>query len=923
MNVFISLFLLVLTFGLCSVHRTPTRSADPDEIGSTDDRSELLKYEFERTRNPATNSIPDDIRIRENAFVARIPSGPTDASNLFGLAASDSVLCPDVDQIQNHGVERTGGRTRALAIDVNNPRTLVIATAGGGVWRSSDDGGTWLSTSDQNAVQSATCVCQDPRPGRSHTWYYGTGEVYSTGGYPTYTWDMGVGIFKSTDSAKHWNSLPSTSSNRQASPDAAFNFVTALCVNPVRMDSDVVFAAANGCIMRSNNGGSSWSMVLGSPAMARTVFTEVAVSPTGVAYATIGVGGNVGIYRSVDGISWTKISTSVVVGSSTLRIRMAICPSNPNVVWFLKANPSTGQSILLKYTYLSGSGSSSGGTWEERGFGLSSVLETQGGYSMAVGVAADDENKVMVAGTSAYYSSDGFENEDLMLHVGGYSKEYLLNRKWDPVRPELYLYGNSHPDVHACVFAPVTGSTAVYLACDGGVFKTSKIDELPSTNWKSLNATIIAEQFYSIAIDPAGNRDGTFIGGAQDNNSNIGSRDGRAMRWVLGGDGMVCEMCANRRAVLPAYQGGQVFRVRMNDNLDAVLEYNNLRPSTGNFDFICPLQLDPAEDSVLYMVGGQSLWRNSNIFARDYFNDAKPNSTGWTSINLVSGTTSINNASALAVSTIPRNRVYVGSKTGTVLMIDNAHKTSRTISVRTGSKMPKNAYINNITVNPNNGNEVFVVFSNYEVLSVYHSTDAGLNWECIAGNLEEFDDGTGAGPACRWIQMLNYQSKTVYLLGTTSGVFWTTSLSGMQTAWYRFTAIPAVNVDMIKTRSTDGFIAVATHGRGIYTTYAVVKDAKSSGVGVQEQNPEFSLTVFPNPCSDVLSMKAALPHSGNVDYEVLSEQGRSLQRGSLDNANEDAVEHRIDVHNLATGRYWLLLRKNGRVVAKTSFIRSS
>ena len=83
--------------------------------------------------------------------------------------------------------------------------------------------------------------------------------------------------------------------------------------------------------------------------------------------------------------------------------------------------------------------------------------------------------------------------------------------------------------------------------------------------------------------------------------------------------------------------------------------------------------------------------------------------------------------------------------------------------------------------------------------------------EAIAGKkqLETWkkkSDGTGNGPSLRWVSVMHYGSKTLYLLGSSVGLFATDSLNGLNTTWKQIGANSIGNaiVDMIVCRETDG-----------------------------------------------------------------------------------------------------------------------
>jgi hypothetical protein len=113
-----------------------------------------------------------------------------------------------------------------------------------------------------------------------------------------------------------------------------------------------------------------------------------------------------------------------------------------------------------------------------------------------------------------------------------------------------------------------------------------------------------------------------------------------------------------------------------------------------------------------------------------------------------------------------------------------------------------------------------VVFSNYNVQSLFLTSDAGNTWQPIGGNLEQFPDGTGNGPACIAAAIVNYLGNKTYFVGTSSGLYSTTTLNGSSTTWTLENGVPpGVAVMHIAKRDIDGMVAVATHAAGVYSTF--------------------------------------------------------------------------------------------------------
>ena len=126
--------------------------------------------------------------------------------------------------------------------------------------------------------------------------------------------------------------------------------------------------------------------------------------------------------------------------------------------------------------------------------------------------------------------------------------------------------------------------------------------------------------------------------------------------------------------------------------------------------------------------------------------DTNQLNTGWTELtNVALGYQDF--ILAITVSRVPANRVYFGTYTGKVFRVDQANTGNPVAAEITGSGFPVNGFVSCIEIDPANADNCFVVFSNYNVQSIFHSTDGGINWESVGGNLEEYQDGSGSGPS--------------------------------------------------------------------------------------------------------------------------------------------------------------------------------
>ena len=99
------------------------------------------------------------------------------------------------------------GRVNVILLDPVDPNILYAGSAGGGLWRSQDLGGTWIPLTDNIPVTGIADVAVDPS--NNHVIYIATGDGY---GYEA-SWQAdndfwggvySAGVFKSVDNGFTW-----------------------------------------------------------------------------------------------------------------------------------------------------------------------------------------------------------------------------------------------------------------------------------------------------------------------------------------------------------------------------------------------------------------------------------------------------------------------------------------------------------------------------------------------------------------------------------------------------------------------------------------------------------------------------------------------------------------------------------------------
>ena len=222
------------------------------------------------------------------------------------------------------------GRIAAVAVDPTDPGNIYIAAAGGGVWRSTDGGTTWIPLTDTQASLSMGALAIAPS---NHLKIYaGTGEANNS-----LDSNYGVGILVSNDGGATWalSAGPGDVFNRRA--------IAKIAVDP-RTDQ-VAYAAVNDyaenglcCsgtgIYKTTDGGMTWTNVTSAAGLdSHFPWSDVVVDPNTVTtiYAAHGdiFAQNTanGVYRSTDsGATWSLL-TNAPFGNGIGRIALAVAPS--------------------------------------------------------------------------------------------------------------------------------------------------------------------------------------------------------------------------------------------------------------------------------------------------------------------------------------------------------------------------------------------------------------------------------------------------------------------------------------------------------------------------------------------------------------------------------------------------------------------
>ena len=162
------------------------------------------------------------------------------------------------------------------------------------------------------------------------------------------------------------------------------------------------------------------------------------------------------------------------------------------------------------------------------------------------------------------------------------------------------------------------------------------------------------------------------------------------------------------------------------------------------------------------------------------------------------------------------------------------------------------------------------------------------------------------------MKLLRYQDEedTIYLAGTTSGLFATDLRQGENTIWERQAVnhIGNVPVTMIDSRAYDKNIVVATHGAGIFSTKVVQVSVKD-----QEQHAIAQLGfTYPNPSNGQIQLDVQLGRAAHMELKVFDMLGQYIlsivSMSSIDNVkfSDHVLGVKISFIVLAQTKYEIL-----------------
>lgn len=773
------------------------------------------------------------------------------------------------------GPGNLGGRVNTLAVDPDNEDIIYAGFSLGGVFKTVDSGNSWTPIFDEQAFSAIGDIAIDPND--SETIYVGTGDP-NISGFPS----IGDGVYKSEDAGKTWTNIGLTDQR----------IVSELIVDPD--NSNRIFAATMGLpfernndrgLYRSEDKGESWEQVLFLSDS--TGVADIIINPTdpNIIYAagwdrirnnteSIVNGQGSKIYRSFNsGDDWEMLEGGLPNEENNGRIGLAICESQPNVLYAQYANVQN----TLGNIYRS---DDFGETWRAIPIDPYDNLLPErplGGFAWYFGKIRVNPNNP----------------DDLYLLGVDLWRTLDAGNTWTMASPIWWTY-EVHADKHDLTYL---NDESILLATDGGIYKSDK----DNFAWEDIE-NIPTNKFYRVAYNP--HRPNIYYGGAQDNGS-TGGNNQDINNWdrLFGGDGFQ-----------PAFDSEdfeRYFFETQRGSLVGTLDDGNIINDAD--EGIEPS--DPRNWDMPYFI---STYDNNKMVAgtnRIYVSETQFPLWSPLSPDLTdgpNGTTRNGSITAIHESPLREDIIYVGTGDGNVWKGDIANYGN----FEKISDQLIDQYVTDVAGSYVDPERIYVTHSGYRdndnLDRIHRSDDGGESWTDISGDLPEV--------AINELLILPDTEDQVIFIGTDAGVYGTTD--GAQT-WDRVgTNMTIVPVYDLVYNEFNNELVVATFGRSIQTydlTDIVGGDIDVSVNPIANEAIE-RLKVFPNPAVDQITIQYNNIEPGRTsDIAIISADGQLVKL--FEKIPTMNVLEEVDISDLASGSYFVKVKVRHSVLS-AGFVKS-
>jgi photosystem II stability/assembly factor-like uncharacterized protein len=763
------------------------------------------------------------------------------------------------------GPSNIGARVNSIALHPTNPSIVYVGFSGGGLWKTTNGGLSWIPLFDKQTFLSIGDVELDPQ--NPNIVYACTGDP-NISAYPF----IGDGLWKSTDGGATWKHLGLTNQR----------ILSKIIVHPT--NSNVLYVAAMGLpfernkdrgLYKSTDGGKTWQQSLFVSDQSGVIDLEMSPANPNVLYAAVWDrirnnreslvrGQNARIWKTLDGgANWTVLQGGLPQDEKS-RIGLSIDAKNAQHLLALYG----GADLQFHSVHESFDG---GQSWTQNPVnGLdANFMFGMAWYFGKIHLNPHNPLDIWILGVNSYRSTDG-------------------GKTWArAVGPNKGV----HADHHDMAFISATN---MLIGTDGGLYQSTDNGVL----WRKIE-NIPATQFYRVAHNP--HKPTAYYGGAQDN----GTLTGNALKrenWqeVFGGDGFQAVFHPNDPNIFYyEYQNGEI-RGTVNGG-DFFNDATKGIEATDRRSWDMQYLISPNNPDAMY----------SGTY-RAYRGTGHPPVWEAISPDLTDGDVygaRFHVISALDESRFDPNLLYYGTSDGNLWRGNPSNRDW--ININTG--LP-DRYVSAVKASPNHPDRVFVAFTGYRANDfaprLYRSDNRGQNWTSIAGNLPDL--------AINDLLVLPGHKDSLLFVATDGGVYGTTD--GGKT-WDRLGAdMPVVPVFDLDLNPAGRRLIAGSHARSIYTfpldSLRAPGDVSTVDLG---GNNRPLLTVNPSPAIDRAFIGIQnLKSQQYADLFISDFSGRTIWQGRVQGFQTEKTE--VDVRRFPAGIYIAYALSNGKVWGRQKFV---
>lgn len=705
---------------------------------------------------------------------------------------SDSVKSPFTADVfaglkaRSIGPAMTSGRVMSVAVHPHDVGTFFVATASGGLWKTTSGGAQFSSVMDGTGSYSIGWVTIDAK--NPNIVWVGTGERNSQRSV-----SYGDGVYKSIDAGRSWKNVGLKNSEH----------IGRILVDPT--NSDIVYVAAQGPLWSSGgdrglykttDGGKTWEQSLKISDL--TGVSDVVMDPRDPKvliasayqrrrhfFTLIDGGPESAIYRTTDaGKTWTKVNTGLP-GEELGRIGLAISPMKPDVV-YANVEAANRRGGMFRST-------DNGVTWSKM-----SDYQQANMYWGDVYADPHDFDRIYVPDVIFQVSDDGGRTLRALGQRNMHVDNHII---WvDPRDPNHMLVGN-----------------------DGGLYRSYD----RGATWVFFENLPLA-QYYDVDADNAFPFYNVY-GGLQDNNSVGMPARTRSEHGIMnsdvfvtqGGDGFTSHPDPeDTNTVYAELQQGVIVRVNKRTGERIGIQPQEEKggvPLRWNWD--SPFIISPHSHTRLYMAA-QFLYRSddrgdtwkkiSPDLTRQVDRNAQPvmgKIWGPDAVAKNTSTAFYSNVSAIAESPKKEGLIWIGTDDGLLQLTEDGGANWRKIEGL--PSVPANAYVTRIKASAFDVNTAYVTFSNHQNGDykpyAFRTTDLGKTWTSINGDLPE-RGGTFAFAE-------DPVDRNLLFIGTEFAAY---ASKDAGKHWFKISGVPIIKVMDLVIHKRDHDLIIATFGRGVY-----------------------------------------------------------------------------------------------------------